>query len=282
MFNIPEDKVPDCLKDQNRLNVLFAPLRNRSVNPKDWDDKVVTWKSIIKVYCETNNIFSFTLASLNDVFVRHGRPPPCLGEVVTDMIKNREVEVMEVFLKRASHSWSGWLTDIVIKRPLSWSYNTMKKTIFPTTNGQYVHLEVIKTRSQALLSSIPDNHKNKVLSLKELMSVLDKDMPNLENLKLLLHYLDNQQKISIKFLPSHNVSNELDTLLLKISDSHTASNITDVDVGIHTLEQNEKLISKHVESLEDEIDNCILEAKNHLKKKHKQLVSIEMPFICIY
>ncbi|XP_066255747.1 charged multivesicular body protein 7 [Euwallacea similis] len=273
MFGIAEDKVPDVLKDESRLNVLFAPLRNRSVNPKDWQDKISTWKSIIKVYCEANNEFSLTLSLLNETFVRHGRSPPCIGEVLNDMIQNKEVEIMEVFLKKAAHTWSGWLTDIVIKRPLSWSYNTMKKTIFPSMNGKYIHLEVVRKKSTELLSIIPENCKNKVLSLKELLTILsdNKNVPSVENLKLLLHYLENQQQIAVKVLANYNVNNEQDTLLLKIGDGVTVAPITDIDVGIHTLEQNEKVISKHVENLENQIDTCIEEAKNNLKKKHKQL-----------
>ncbi|XP_066150974.1 charged multivesicular body protein 7 [Euwallacea fornicatus] len=273
MFGIAEDKLPDALKDESRLNVLFAPLRNKSVNSKDWQDKISTWKSIIKIYCEANNKFSFTLSSLNETFIRHGRSPPCLTEVLNDMIKNKEVEVVEVFLKKTAHTWSGWLTDIVIKKPLNWSYNAMKKTLFSSTNGNYIHLELVKKKSTELLSTIPDNYKNKVLSFKELLAILsnDKNVPSVENLKLLLHYLENQQKIAMKILANYNVNNEQDTLLLKIGDSLTVTPITDVDVGIHTLEQNEKVISKHVENLEDQIDACIEEAKMNLKKKHKQM-----------
>lgn len=271
MFNIPENNLPDCLKDQNRINVLFAPLRNKSVNSKDWEDKISTWKFIIKVYCETNDIYSFTLSSLNEVFIRHGRPPPCLKEVIDDMIRNRDVEVIEIFLRKTSHTWSGWLTDMVIKRPLSWSYNAMKKTVFSTVSSQYVHLEVVKNKSENFLSLVPDLYKNKVVSFKELLQILNKDISNTENIKLLLHVLENQQKIAVKVLTNHNESNDLDTLLIKIGDGKIQKPITDIDVGIYTLEQNEKLISKHVEDLEDEIDSCIKEAKNHLAKKHRQL-----------
>lgn len=278
MFGIPENKLPECLKDENRLNVLFAPLRNRSVNSKDWEDKITTWKSIIKIYCETSNKYYFTLSSLNEVFIRHGRPPPCLSEVLNDMIRNREVEALDLFLRKVSHTWSGWLTDVVIKRPLSWSYNTVKKSIFPTINGQYVHLEVVKNKSEELLLMIPEKFKNKVLSVKELLAALNysSDNANTDNFKLLLHYLENQQKISVKMLQNDSGKNDLEKLLIKFEDGHSVTPITDVDVGIHTLEQNEKLISKHVEDLEDQVDKCVEEAKSHLQKKHKQLVSVRL------
>ncbi|KAL1505932.1 hypothetical protein ABEB36_005379 [Hypothenemus hampei] len=264
MFNIPEEKQPNCLKDENRLNVLFAPLRSKNVNSKDWDDKITTWKSIIRIYLETNNLFFFSLSSLNDVFIRHGRPPPCLNEVISDMIRKNEVEVLETFLRKSTDTWSGWLTDFVIRRPLNWSYNTVKKSLFSPVNGNYVHLDVVKNKSEQLLIAIPNHFKNKVFNLSELEY---KDMPTVENLKLLLHYLERQGKISVKSVPSYKISNDTVTLLVKIGDSP----ITDIDVAIYTLDHNEKLISKHVENLEDQIEVCIQEAKQHLGKKHKQL-----------
>ncbi|XP_050312703.1 charged multivesicular body protein 7 [Anthonomus grandis grandis] len=269
MFDIPEEKLPPCLKDDNRLNVLFAPLRNKSVNPKDWEDKISTWKTVIRVYCETNNVYCFTLASLNSVFVRHGRPPPCLNEVIADMVRNREVQPVEVFLqKTTSLSWSGWLSEVVIKGPLKWSYYTMKNVMVQNANGQYVHLDVVRSKSEELLHTLPQTYLNKIMSLRELVS-LSKEFKDVEGLKLLLHHLEGQNKVSIKTLSSHKADNELDTLLLKFGDGVTP--ISEVDVAIHTLERNERALSKTVENLEDEIDKCVDEAKSHLKKKHKQL-----------
>lgn len=274
MFQIPERKLPECLKDEQRINVLFAPLRNRSVNPKDWDSKLSSWKSIIKAYCEVNDIYTFSLSQLNDVFVRNGRPPSCLNEVVNDMLKNGEIQLLDVYLRRSSSTWSGWAMDILVKRPLSWSFNKVKDTIFTRTNidPTFTHLEVVQTKCSNLLDVIPEKFKNKLISLRDLLSILKKDSSEMSKIKLLLHQLQNNKKIDITKLDNIK-KEELDILLIKFGDGNKVLPVSDIDIGTYTLEQNEKNLSKNIEILEDEIQICVNEAKINLSKNHRQLVS---------
>ncbi|XP_030753034.1 charged multivesicular body protein 7 [Sitophilus oryzae] len=272
MFDIEEEKLPSALKDENRLNVLFAPLRNKSVNPKDWADKISSWKNIINIYCTTNDIYTISLSNLNSKFIRHGRPPSCLKEVFDEMIKNHEIETKEDFIKRSAVSWSGWLTDIVIKRPLSWSYNTIKRNIFFTSNIDtvYVYLEVIVKKSEELFSSIPVKCRNKLIGFKDLLDILNKDVSAADNVKLLLHYLTTEKKIAVKTVTGTNI-NEFDSFVIKVGDGHAPVSISDLDVGIYKLEENETILSKNIEDIEERIEECIKEAKAHLQKNHRQM-----------
>lgn len=274
MFNIPENKLPDCLKDEQRINVLFAPLRNRSVNPKDWDSKLASWKSIIKIYCETNDIYTFSLCQFNNVFVRNGRPPSCLNEVITDMLKNGEIELVDIFLKQNANTWSSWAVDILVRRPLSWSYNKVKDRLFTSSNTEqtFVHLDVVQAKCNNVMDIVPEKFKNKLISLRELISLLKKDSSQVYSIKLLLHQLQNKKKVDITKLDTKN-KDELDSLLIKFGDGSRVLPVTEIDIGTYTLEQNEKYLSKNIEILEDEIQNCISEAKMHLAKNHRQLVS---------
>ncbi|KAJ8983006.1 hypothetical protein NQ317_014302 [Molorchus minor] len=263
MFQIPEDKLPNSLKDEQRINVLFAPLRNQSVNAKDWENKISAWKNILKIYCESNDVYSFTLTSLNKIFVRNGRPPSCFNEVISEMIKTGELQVIDVFLKKSSDTWSGWAADVFIKRPLSWSFNKIKNSIFMFTNNDkdntFVYLEVIKLKCDNLL-----------ISLNHLLSLLGKNCEHIDNIKLVLHYLLIQHKIDIMKLNSKG-NDELETFLIKFGDGSKVTLISEKDIGIYTLERNEGLISKNIESLEDEIQNCVKDAKLHLSKNHRQM-----------
>uniref|UniRef100_V5H4X7 Charged multivesicular body protein n=1 Tax=Anoplophora glabripennis TaxID=217634 RepID=V5H4X7_ANOGL len=273
MFSIPAEKLPDVLKDEKRINVIFAPLRNKTVNPKDWENKISSWKTIIKIYCDAHDVYSFTLSSLNNVFIRNGRPPSCLREVITEMAKDGEIQIMEVFLKKCSESWSGWATDILIKRPLSWSYNKLKNTLFTEIDHDcaYVHLNVVNSKCDTLLSRIPDNFKNKLISLKDLLTILDKKSTDVDSIKLLLHNLTNQHKLNTVILNDKNKKDVLETVLIKFANGEKVHPVSEIDIGIYTLEKNEKVISKNIENLEDEIQKCINEAKIHLSKNHRQM-----------
>lgn len=278
MFEIPENRLPMCLKDEQRINVLFAPLRNRSVNSKDWDSKISSWKIIIQAYCESNNIYSFTLSSLSNVFIRNGRPPSCLEEVINDMSRNGEIQIIDVFFRKNSDSWSGWATDILIKRPISWSFNKIKNAVFtvPTVDKTFVHLDVVKSKCEELMNSIPDEYKNKLISLKELLILLKQDSKQISNVKLLLHHLTNERQLDVTKVNSNKNNDELSTVLIKFGEGHKVTPINEIDIGIYTLEQNEKVLSKNIEVLEDEIQACVKEAKSHLAKNHRQLVSTYM------
>lgn len=274
MFGFKEDQLPTPLKDESRLNVLFAPLRNKSVNPKDWADKISTWKSIIKTYCDTKEIYFFSLTDLNNNFIRNGRSPPCLKEVLGDMAKNYEIESKDTFMKKCNVTWTGWLTDVMIKRPFNWSYNTLKNTIFTTSTKDvvYVHIDVINKKSAELLAQIPTKYRNELLNFKDLLSILNKDISNADHIKILLHNLSIQKKITMKTITGTNI-HDLDSLVIKISEDESVVNISDIDIGVYKLKENEQILSNNIEDLEDRIDDCIKDAKGHLQKNHKQMVS---------
>ncbi|VEN53252.1 unnamed protein product [Callosobruchus maculatus] len=268
MFGIPREKLPVFCKDEQRINVLFAPLRSRKVNPKDWETKISHWKIFIRTYCEANKVYSFTLSSLSNVFIRNGRPPSCLKEVLEDMKYNGEIQLIEVFFRKNNSTWSGWATDVLIKRPLLWSYNKLKESVVPSNiEENYVYLELVKSQSAELLQRIPEKQRNRVISLKQLMNLLGNN-DNVENLKLLIHYLESTQQVSVTI---NNEKDHLESLLIKFGDGHKTTLISDTDIGIHTLEKNEILLTEQLETLEDEVEQIVNEAKMHINKKHRQM-----------
>ncbi|KAG5892699.1 hypothetical protein JTB14_011159 [Gonioctena quinquepunctata] len=275
MFDIPETKLPECLKDEERINVLFAPLRSRSVNPKDYHTKISSWKTIIKSYCEAKEKFTFTPSLLNNVFIKNGRPPSCLGEVLSDMQKSGEIQQLDLFLRKTSHTWSGWAADMFIKKPICWSYDKIKKTMLSSDGDQqsFAYLDIIKTKCECLIRSLPENKKNKLISLKDLLEILQKTDDQADDVKLLLHYLSNQHIIDVTTVGNGKQKNELDTILVKFGsvNGNEFSPISETDRGIYILEQNEKMLSNSIEDLEDCIQSCVQEAKMHLSRNHRQM-----------
>ncbi|XP_060524025.1 charged multivesicular body protein 7 [Cylas formicarius] len=272
MFNIPPEKLPSWLPDEERLNVLFGPLRNREVNQRDWEDKISSWKAIIKIYCEANNIFCFTLSNLKEVFQRHGRPPNCLEEVIESMLKNKEIEILESFNRKPAETWSELALNVILK-PVTWSFTKMKTKIFYSLNDcQFVHLEVVKNKSQTLLSSVPESYRKKLINAHELTKLSNMNSKT-SDIKLLLHYLYLKDKIDIRNINART-QNELESIVLKIYEAGKDKTITELDIGIYILEENENLLSKHIETMEDEIQNCLKNAKIHLAQKHRHSAKV--------
>jgi hypothetical protein len=50
---------------------------------------------------------------------------------------------------RSPDSWQEWMVNLVIRKPVSWTFDKMKNMVFSTTIGpqtQFVHLAAIKAR----------------------------------------------------------------------------------------------------------------------------------------
>lgn len=270
---LPKNIEPECWNDQQRLNVLFAPIRSRSVNPQDWDSKYNFWKTLISDYCDYCGIYIFKVSDLEEAFKKDGRTPKCLEMVVKEMERIGECVPLSCFLEKNADNWSGWAANVFVKKPLLWSYNAIKNVVIPPEKDvTYVHRETVRKKARQLLMSLPDEKKNKVLCLRELLAL--KDICNgVNNIKLLLHYLVKENKAAIKelYTASADTKDKYEHFLIKL-DNKGVQPITDVEVGIHTLEQNEKALLENIEKLEDEIMELKENAKKHLAKGHRHTV----------
>lgn len=276
MSSLPEAVMPECWKDEKRLNVLFAPIRPRSVNPQDWDSKYNFWKNLISAYCCHCKVYSFKISDLQNAFKNNGRVPSCLEVVVEEMLKNGECVLKNVFLQTTPGTWGKWVADTFVKKPILWSFNSLKNSLnVQNKDYVYVHLDTIRKDAEELIVSINNDNKNKVINLEELLILKNCDVDKIHDVKLLIHYLVKKGKASVKILnmsAGEDDENNMKQFLVKFGDKNVQP-ITDIEVGIHTLEQNEKTLLKNVEKLENEINKVKEDAKLHLINNRRQVVS---------
>ncbi|KAI4458108.1 charged multivesicular body protein [Holotrichia oblita] len=262
---LPPDKLPDCWNDESRINVLFAPFRDKSVNPKDWESKLEFWKNLIYIYCTHNHEYVFTYTELSKKFRKGGRSPACLGVVIEEMYKNGDIQTLNVFLQTPSESWSGWITDSFVKKPILWSFTKIKNSIIASdTNISYVHINAVESDSLKLLDKIPLNMKNKVIELKTLAETLK--FNDTQQLNILLHCLCCKRKLSMKTFQKKGNA----ITLVKFHSTNTAKGISDRDVDIFTLQQSEETLLNDIEKLENQITKLISDTKEYLAKGQRQ------------
>lgn len=271
---LPKCIEPDCWNDQQRLNVLFAPIRPRSVNPQDWDSKYNFWRGLIFAYCDHCGIYIFKVSDLEEAFKKDGRTPKCLETVVKEMERVGECVPLSSFLEKNAENWSTWAANVLIKKPLLWSYKTIKDAVIPPERDvTYVHEETVRKKARQLVASLPDDKKNKVLTLGELLTLTKDKCNGVNNIKLLLHLLVKENKAVIKelYTASSDTKDKYAHFLLKLDDKKVQA-ISDVEIGIHTLEQNENALLENIEKLEDEIAELKENARRHLEKGHRHMV----------
>ncbi|KAF5276059.1 hypothetical protein FQA39_LY00855 [Lamprigera yunnana] len=274
-LTLPNNKLPDVWNDENRMNVLFAPFRNKSVNPHDWDSKLTFWKKLICDSCTHSKIYSFKLENLQKLFNINGRSPRGLDIVLGEMLKNGDIQPFEIFIQKPTHGWGSWVADVFIKKPIVWSYNKIKDALIPSTIDNtctYVHVEAIKLESHNLLASLPDELRKRIVSLKELLDAMELKLFKANDTKLILHYLMCTGQVDIHQIKTEQESDANPTnYLIKFRNTKTLEPFTDIDISAHILEQTEKTLLADIEKLEQQMLNYVEEAKGYLSKNHRQM-----------
>ncbi|GJQ77044.1 hypothetical protein Trydic_g23617 [Trypoxylus dichotomus] len=266
---LPRDKLPDCWDDEARINVLFAPFRDKSVNPKDWESKFEFWRNLIYSYCIYNQVYVFTQQELAKKFIKNGRSPACLGVVIEQMYRDGHIKPLDSFLQKSPESWSEWIVESFVRKPVVWSFSKIRNSVVATDmNTSYAHIDAIEVGAESLLSKIPANMKNKVIDLNSLAEFLD--FGNHEQLNILIHCLYGKKKLSIKTLQNRGEA----ITLIKFYDANSIKQITDKDVDIYTLERSEQTLLKDIEKLEKQVIKLVSDAKGYLSKSQKQSAKV--------
>jgi len=111
---------PDFWSDDVRMNALFAPFRNRDLNPLHYDNKLKFWKQAVSSYCKENQLIQFDLNLIVTSFKRKNLKPKCLDLVINEMIKDATIKTIDDALKPKP----GLIQNIfnkVVWSPLAWS-----------------------------------------------------------------------------------------------------------------------------------------------------------------
>lgn len=84
---LPAEELPECWNQEERMKALFAPFRNRAVNPEDWNSKYKFWNQLVKKWASYHARCSFSLVDLKANFKRNGITALCLPTVLEELYK---------------------------------------------------------------------------------------------------------------------------------------------------------------------------------------------------
>lgn len=191
------------------------------------------------------------------------------------MVQRGECVPLAKFLEKNAEGWVQWTADVLVKKPLAWSLGMIRGAVVGESKGILVHDEAVRKNAEKMLKEVPVERRNKVVSLEELLKITEHTSEDVEGMKLLLHYFVKIKKAAVRELKvdGRNVKNNLKYFLVKL-DEEKVQPISDVEVGIHTLEENEKALMENIERLEEEIAEAQENAKRHLAKGHRHMVCI--------
>lgn len=142
---LPSDFFPETWTNDERMDVLMAQFRPRSVNAIFYDSKMLFWKNLIIKYCEIKGCSIVTESELRCAFQRNNRKPYSISTVLTEMHRNREIQSSNEFMSSIPCStWTGWAVNQMTK-PMYWGWNKIKERVLPDNKpAQYVVIEAVK------------------------------------------------------------------------------------------------------------------------------------------
>lgn len=189
---------PECWKNNERMDRLFAPFRTRSVNPEGYDIKVEFWKDMTRRYCEYNGSPNFSKSELQKAFQRKGKVPYDLDTILNDFIVKKEVRKRSEFMYDPLNGWTGWAINSFVKKPILWGF---QKVISKPESGEVLtHLELANEMTENL-KNLLSAHEGKVIRFHSLKGFMKKEKLHLneDGLFLTLHSLNFQKIIFVEY-----------------------------------------------------------------------------------
>lgn len=145
------DFYPHCWQDDERMENLFAPFRDKSVNPVNYETKMKFWKNLIQEYCKNQGNPIVSLGELRTAFQRKGKRPYCIDTVLEELIVDGSAKTKQQFMEAPLLTWSGWVVHKLVKAPLRWSFDKVKERVVSVAangncdeNTEFVLVEVAK------------------------------------------------------------------------------------------------------------------------------------------
>ncbi|XP_075221621.1 charged multivesicular body protein 7 [Lycorma delicatula] len=264
-MNISLQTLPKDWNNDIRMNSLFAPFRKRELNPIDYESKMLFWKNSIDTSLYECGCCSFTVEELEKAFVREGRKPACIGEVIDNLLRDGDIKYQSDFeaLIPSENTWTSWAVKSLVTMPLKWSFDKLKDALVscPPTNYEqrFVHMSAIKRKANDLLMNINDELKGIILTMDQLVdgskecSIKEHDLP------VIVHWLELQGLATVTVLDNKK--------LVKLAQNGKKfEQITEADKATLSLRNIEKQLTTSIEGLEIQRQESIQEAKNYLKK----------------
>lgn len=141
-------KFPPCWKDNAVMQQRFSTFRERHWDVQEYDTKMNFWTELIGNYLRFHGRPIISLRDLQLLFMRGDQLPACLDTVILELQQRKQIRALSEFEYDPGNSWSGWLVNSLVKRPLSWGWLKIKHSVVAedleaSTLVEWIHLNAL-------------------------------------------------------------------------------------------------------------------------------------------
>ncbi|KAH8371440.1 hypothetical protein KR093_007499, partial [Drosophila rubida] len=267
---------PPVWDENNKMKELLATFHSRDLSPGSYDAKMLFWADLIKKHCRHLGKANFCLRELQLQFMRGEQIPACLDTVLADMEQQKQIRLRTEYEYDPLNSWSGWLVNSFVKRPISKSWLKLKHSIIAEDVVaqaliEWVHVDVVQHLCNEIDRNVLHKNRGKLLHFEGFKSICKNSKLNVhENcLHLCLITLQARKLIAIEY----KIERQTKTIhLIKIPvNEHDSLIISETDHAKHNLEMTRVGLLKQLEELEDEIKVNDSKVRQYVKENKRQL-----------
>jgi len=261
--------------NDQRMNALFAPLRSRELNPEAWNGKVKFWSELISKWSRSSRTLSFDVSKLKTVFVRDGKHPYCLEEVIQHTTQEGTTVSLQSFLnsQRSPHqSWGAWM----ISKGAS-AVKTVGSKVLGVAPGELLVPDIAQDFAVQLHESLQSSHLEPVvpgfkilyLTQDQVDYSINEFTADPRSREILLQILLEQRKL---------VEFELDRRkFYKVAGTGKPSaSIDDVDKGIVRLKVSLDHLQTEIFAVEAKLEDEKASVKNSMKMGNRTKAKMQL------
>lgn len=269
-----DDEFARICSDDQKMNVMYSSLRDKSVNPQSWQQKMNFWQEAITRHCHQYGLVIIEQASLAKQLTRNGRTPQCLDAVIAEMKRSGKLKPLStVESEGAAVGWLYWGYSKFIRNPLSWAVGLASSMIVKNNKSQEeCMMEVLKKKADHLLDShlerVRTHHEQDLIDYDHLMELYADLCKDKRELPLLISHLVKQKKALI--VPQSS-SNQKPLIKFTENKNVSVSPVKYTDLKIYQIQCVEQRLEKQVHTLTEDIKRLTEEAKGHVKTKSRHL-----------
>nr|XP_016924643.1 charged multivesicular body protein 7 [Drosophila suzukii] len=270
-------RFPESWKDNARMQVQFAMFRPRHLGTEDYDGKMKFWKDLIAKYLKFSGRPIFSLRDLQLQFMRGDQLPACLDTVISDMQQTKQIRSRSEFEQDPANSWSGWLVNSLVKRPLSWSWSKIKQSVVgedleASSLLEWIHLDVLNSTCDLITEKVLSENSGKLLHFEAFKSLCKAQQVRIHSDKdycVCLLALNVRQIVGLEFKVEKG-QRQIHLIKIPKNDGDDL-NISQEDHAVHNLQNTQAQLLKQLEELEEDIKVNDEKARQYLKENKRQL-----------
>ncbi|XP_001354130.3 charged multivesicular body protein 7 [Drosophila pseudoobscura] len=266
---------PACWEDVEIMQIHFATFRPRHLNIEDYETKMKFWKDLVTQYLKFWGQITFSLRDLQLKLMRGDQLPACLDTVLSEMYQQNQIR------PRTDHdlenSWTGWLINSLVKRPLSWSWLKLKHSVVgedveATKLVEWIHLEVLNDICGLMVKKILPENRGKLFHFDAFKSLCDVHHIRIHSEKDIFACLITLHARHLVGLEFKTEKQARCIHLIKIPFKETDDlSINELDLGVHRLQITQADLLKQLQNLEEEIKANDEKARQYIKENKRQM-----------